>query len=85
MAKVAKGMLLSDGTFPAVAWPSGYPLYYLIERGKYPVCPPCADRIRVKEGIEAVESYDIHWEGEPLVCGICGDAIESAYGVPKES
>lgn len=27
-------------------------------------------------------AFDIHWEGEPIVCAECNAEIESAYGVP---
>jgi hypothetical protein len=34
--------------------------------------------------VALVESYLVHWEGEPIICTGCGAKVESAYGIPEE-
>jgi hypothetical protein len=84
-----------DGTYPAFAWPGGYPIYYLAaDNGCF--CPDCANG---KNGSLCqfptldpecpddrqwrIVGQDVHWEGEPIICDNCGAAIESAYGIPE--
>ena len=79
-----------DGTFPAYAWPGGYPLVYILADGET-LCPKCANG---ENGSEAstdsdadaqwrIVGQDVHWEGEPETCAHCNTDIESAYGVPE--
>lgn len=81
-----------DGTYPAYAWPGGYPIYYYCKDGGI-LCPTCVNDN--KEEIEQAEEYEdaqwwiiaqeIHWEGPPLTCDHCYKEIESAYGDPDEN
>ncbi len=71
----------------------GYPLVYYTTGGDV-LCAEC-----VNDNIESVEQdtrerlnygwalsvCDVHYEGEPEICGHCGKAVESAYGVPDEA
>lgn len=72
----------ADGSFPAYAWPGGYPLYYLAIEEIMPslavVCPDCASL----EDSEVFLSMDINWEDDSLYCDNCGDRIQSAYAEP---
>ena len=82
MAKVkeiTKEMLLSNGDYPAFAWPGGYNLYYFAESTGQIFCSECASQ---EDANPEITDYDIHWEGEPLYCDGCGKEIESSYGIP---
>lgn len=59
---------------PHFTWPGGYPLYY-IDKDNNIYCPDCANKF-----ISEITTYDIHWEGKPFICKLCGRKIESAYG-----
>lgn len=76
-----------DGTYPAYAWPGGYPLYFITADGA--LCPSCANLER-----ERIESTDpeysdddqwriaaqvVNWKDPDLYCDHCGERIESAY------
>jgi hypothetical protein len=74
--------LLDDGTFPAHAWPGGYPLFYLTRDG-LTVCAECANR-EVDDG-QVVIGQDIYWEGPEMQCDDCTADIQSAYGDPNAS
>lgn len=80
-----------DGTYPAYAWPGGYPIFY-VTKDNSALCPDCANR---KNGSLATEiedpedSYqkqwllvaaDINYENQNLYCDHCNKQIESAYG-----
>lgn len=83
-----------DGTFPAYAWPGGYPIIYILADGAT-LCAKCANGENgsdayvgePKDGIEdkqwKIEAQDIHWEGPAETCAHCNASIESAYGVPE--
>ena len=79
-----------DGTFPAYAWPGGYPIIYILADGET-LCAKCANGENGSEastdsGTDAqwrIIGQDIHWEGEPETCAHCNGQIESAYGVPE--
>jgi len=66
----------SDGTYPAYAWPGGYPLYYL-DREDNILCPTCAS-----QETNPVEGQ-VYYEGSTLQCDECFATIESAYGDPE--
>lgn len=69
-----------DGSFPAYAWPGGYPIvYYSAEGNVY--CPECANQT---EAEPEIAFWDIYYEGGPEICNGCGTLIESAYGDPEE-
>lgn len=81
---------------PAFAWPGGYPLVYVFADGGC-MCPDCVNAnvtevdaanrgepLRNSHGGWAVDSVEVHWEGEPLHCDHCGKEIESAYGKEQE-
>ena len=72
------------GTFPAYAWPGGYPLFYLMADGGT-LCPKCQNDARETDEEcpdddqwRAV-AVDVNWEDSDLYCDHCGDRIESAY------
>lgn len=75
-----------DGTYPSVAWPGLYPLVYVCADGGN-LCAPCANRQNGSEAGEDADcqqwrlvGVDIHWDGAPIICAHCEDAIASAYG-----
>lgn len=67
-----------------VAWPGGYPLYY-ITKDCAALCPKC-----VNENIELLSDkddpqwyivgVDVNYENTSLYCDHCNEQIESAYG-----
>lgn len=84
-----------DGTYPAYAWPGGYPIIYIMGDGAV-ICPGCANG---ENGSKAVGESDddgtsdrswtivgscVHWDGEPESCAHCGEDIESSYGPIEE-
>jgi hypothetical protein len=90
----AKSMLKlaadNGGKLPLVAWPGCYPLFYL-DADNCTLCPDCAnnqlaeDQTADKAGEQyaknmSIVAYDVHWEGEPIICEGCNKEIESAYG-----
>ncbi len=96
MMKAGKGVNPeSVGHVDAYAWPGGYPVICLVqtsnrfhcEEGVW--CPNCANQaawsISEDEDPDTLTlvAVDVHWEGEPLECEVCGEDIESAYGVPS--
>lgn len=87
-----------DGTFPAFAWPGGYPLVY-VTRDAEELCPPCANgdngsiahtgcvghkRCAEDDDEWCIVGVDVHYEGPPILCVHCGKGIESAYGDPDD-
>ena len=75
---------MSNGQYPAFAWPGGYPIFYLTSQCTL-LCSKCASDPDVVDtgdvgGGESLYGADIHWEGAPEVCEGCNEAIESAYG-----
>lgn len=64
----------NNGTFPAYAWPGGYPIFYIDVEGAA-LCPKCATKLQ-----EDVKHSDVNWEDGSLTCEECGKKIESAYG-----
>jgi hypothetical protein len=75
----------SDGTFPAYAWPGGYPIIYVDGHSEV-LCAKCATKEADKEdaGKDAPVAADIHYEGPSELCAVCNADIESAYGDPEE-
>lgn len=69
-----------QGSYPAYAWPGGYPLFYLDKQNNC-LCPECASR-EVDQSQEVI-ACDVHWEGDAITCDDCGRQIESAYGNPE--
>lgn len=71
-----KSLLDENGKLPAVAWPGGYPIFY-VDAESNALCPACAN---------ANDSYsprivasDINWEDKVLFCDKYCAPIESAY------
>ena len=84
--------LENNGELPAFAWPGGYPLYYVTQDcGILCASKECVNGPEARDIDQEcpdddqwnVVAYDIHYEGEPLICDHCGAEIESAYGVPE--
>lgn len=84
-----------DGTFPAYAWPGGYPMFYVTADNSV-LCPACANK---ENGSEAFVSgdpqpddgcpddkqwkmvaCDVNYENTSLYCDHCNARIDSAYG-----
>lgn len=71
------------------AWPGGYPMILIMSDGA--IVSAKGARMEFKLIIKALKEndkrsdwfpvgIDIHWEGEPEICAITGELIESAYG-----
>lgn len=70
------------------AWPGGYPLFLLTSDG-CPLCFDCAReefsqiayaiKYKLNDGWRIV-GCDINYEEKDMLCGHCGERIESAYG-----
>ena len=81
--------VVTPESFPAYAWPGGYPIYYLCEDGGV-LCPDCANgesEVYVGNPIDGIDdpqwhivAGDVYWEGPPMTCDHCNAMIESAYG-----
>ncbi len=77
----------SGGTYPAHAWPGGYPIYYLAADNGV-MCSACANLNECRnldpdcpdDSQWRIVASGVHWEGEPIVCENCNTEIESAYG-----
>ena len=75
-----------DNTFPAYAWPGGYPMWYLTTDGGA-LCPTCANKERALIDAAAADNdaqwnviaYDANWEDPQFYCDNCSQRIESAY------
>jgi hypothetical protein len=64
-----------DGTFPAWAWPGGYPLYYLDNENNI-LCPKCAN----KEDMSTEPLFvEVNYEDTELYCDDCSQRIVCAY------
>jgi hypothetical protein len=75
---------IDEKTFPAYAWPGGYPIAYVDPEDESEAL--CADTVR--EMVIAGEwpegrtiDSQTYYEGPALEC-VCGKTIESAYGDP---
>jgi hypothetical protein len=87
-----KSVKLADGSFPAHAFPGGYPIIYIAtDEGVF--CANCMNteeeiRLTRQEGWPedgwTVLGFDLHMEGPPEYCCHCNAEIESAYGDPEE-
>ena len=86
---------LSDGRLPAFAIPGCYPIVYVTTDAGL-LCPDCANgengsdattdpNVQDSQSGWLIESYGIHWEGEPEICDHCAAEIESAYGPIEET
>ena len=91
MPTISKATRDSYGMLPAFAWPGGYPLYYILADGET-MCVLCANGMNDSDASPDAEDpqwrivgYEIHWEGEPLVCAHCRTEIHSAYGIPESN
>ena len=72
------------------AWPGGYPMYFVMGDGEALSFDAAkSERRLILEALRDGKSYgldwypiafEIHWEGEPLICSHTGVEIESAYG-----
>ncbi len=73
-----------DGSYPAYAWPGGYPIQYFTSEGAV-LCSTCASDPDIVDpaGGETLVGADIYWEGPELQCEGCERAMESAYGDPE--
>lgn len=74
-----------QGNLPKWAWPGGYPIFYITaDAGVLCPGPECANGPECRdpdaERDWRLVGVDVHWEGDPLTCDHCGEAIESAYG-----
>jgi hypothetical protein len=83
MSAVARAVSIRAGgnasdPFPAHAWPGGYPITYLSEKG-YQYCPTCAAQ---EASNEPIVTCEIAWEGPDDHCDGCGAVLETAYGDP---
>ncbi len=55
-----------------------YPIIYVSNKGTV----LCGDCVEVDGHENEAFTPDVHWEGEPITCDECSEAIESAYGEP---
>ena len=69
-----------NGTFPAYAWPGGYPIVYITDDCEI-ICPKCKN---TESEIYTDGDWDVYYEGPPEICVNCNAEIESAYGDPEE-
>lgn len=75
-----------DGTYPAYAWPGGYPIYYIMKDNGI-LCPDCVNNERPKDLDDEytdddrwiVVGQDINYEDADLHCDHCNEKIECAY------
>jgi hypothetical protein len=73
-----------DGTLPAYAWPSGYPIYYVTADGGV-LCPGCANSDGTTNDANAddkqwyIVGQGINYEDADLVCDHCECTVEAAY------
>jgi hypothetical protein len=73
MSKIQR---LDNGQLPSIAWPGGYPLFYLTATNSC-ICPDCAN-----DNQEGIVASDINWEDEGLFCDDCGKKL-NRYMVKK--
>ncbi len=75
-----------DGTYPAWAWPGGYPVYYLCADNGV-MCPKCANDNAELDDVDDPQWHligqDINWEDPDLYCDNCNERIQSAYAEPE--
>ena len=81
-------MRTDNGSFPAYAWPGGYPIIYVADDGGV-LCAACVnyeDSIHFDGDGDGwrIDAADVHWEGPDTYCDHCGTAIPSAYGDPDD-
>lgn len=69
-----------DGSYPAFAWPGGYPIVYM-ENNDDVICPDCANK---NNDTWHIVGWFIFYEGPSRWCGECNTEMESAYGDPDE-
>lgn len=73
-------------SWPAYAWPGGYPIYYVTEDAGL-LCSDCANKnLKLTLGDDPqwkIVAADINYE-DFLTCGNCSTIIESAYGAEEE-
>lgn len=68
-----------------IAWPGCYPLHAVMADGS-PMCAGCVDKeahrllAATPEMDWRIVGVQVHWEGDPLECAHCGEAMPSAYG-----
>lgn len=83
---VESGQDARSGSFPAYAWPGGYPIIYIAVDGSI-FCPQCINEMVREEGGEddlwwRGLGYEGLYEGEEW-CERCLRPIQSAYGWPE--
>ena len=89
--RAARAVLLSavgsdDDTFPAYAWPGGYPIAYVTDDAD----TLCAECVNTEPDVHfagdndgwRVVGWSIHYEGPAEHCAHCNRDIPSAYGDP---
>jgi hypothetical protein len=59
------------------AWPGGYPMYYVTDRGML-LCPHCA-----KSEPDEIVGGGANYEDDTMTCEDCEKPIESAYEDPE--
>lgn len=83
-SKAIKKLERIGNELPAYVWPGGYPLFYL-DTLDCVLCAPCAtSQVDDSEQYKVV-TYEVHWEGEALICDKCNFEIESAYGPVEDT
>lgn len=65
-------------TLPRYTSIGNYPLVYFNDSDTF--CHCCA----VPEGFEEWDAT-VYWEGSAIACDLCGEMIESAYGMPEQA
>src|SRR5258708_3386919 len=74
--KMRKVLDENNGEFPYLAWPGGYPFFY-VDEDSNALCPKCGND---QDSSTVVVAYDVNWEDETLYCDDCSEQIHSAYG-----
>jgi len=74
-------------TWPAIAWPGGYPLFYVTADNGV-LCPKCANKnlkltLCPDDKQWFIAAADINYEDGALYCDNCSGRIESAYAEPE--
>jgi hypothetical protein len=84
-AAIEKKLNKAAGRFPAFAWPSGYPIFYILADG-LALCPKCANGENGSEATAAhvdqswrIVASEINYEDMNLSCDNCNCTIECVY------
>jgi hypothetical protein len=76
----------NNGSYPAFAWPGGYPIVYYVADGST-LCPDCANNHAHMDASDpqwCLVAHDINWEDDTMQCEHCNTGIDCAYGVDDE-